>query len=291
MAAEASECSELRDWYRLQTVIGMSPDGIALKGQTPSGVWVGLKVLWHLSTSQTLREVLKEIWVMTHFCHPCILQLRAVHCLSEVSVCLVTDLLDMTLVTLVRSEPLCSSTHIRLIMYQLLEALYCLNTAGVSHTGVSLNSVLLNTNCDVKLTGFQGVTTYGSPIKPCKWVTRRVPCAGETVACEKVDLWAAGVVFLELLNWKEFSKDVCNSDILRIGRNQIGTETEALSLVNSLLCGNISFRQALTHSYFLPLAIDFEPSNDGMIATEDLARLEKEPIQALRRELSLHYAN
>jgi len=285
----AAECAELSDWYRLQTVIGTSPDGVALKAQTLSSVWVGLKVLWHLSTPQALREVLKELWVMTNVGHPCILSLKAVHCLSEESVCVVTDLLDMTLATLISSEPLCSSTCIRLILYQVLDALYCLNKAGVCHTGVSLNSVLLNTNCDVKLTGFQGATAYGSPIEPCEWVTRRLPNTGEVLACEKVDLWAAGVVFLELLNWAEFPKHARNSDILRVGRNKIGTEREALSLLNGLLCGNISFSQALTHPYFLPL--DLEPSKQETAGSGDFARLEKLPLEALQRELQLHYAN
>ena len=289
MAAEGPDCAGLQDWYECKAVLGVATSGIALKAQTASGVLVGLKVLWHLSTPQALREVVREIWVMTHFRYPCILGLRAVHCLTEGSVCLVTDLMDMTLASLVRSETRCSSEHIRLIMYQLIEALHVLNGSRVCHTGISLDSVLLNANCDVKLAGFQGVTTHGSRIEPCEWVSRRPLCEEIAVGSAEVDLMAAGAVFLQLLTWQILPKDLSNSDLLRLGRKQRSIQPDAWALAQSLLIGDIGFSEALSHPYFLPL--DLQPDQVEITGVEELERLESLPLETLQQELSLHYAN
>lgn len=289
MAAEGPDCAGLRDWYECETIIGVATSGVALKAQTTSGVLVGLKVLWHLSTHQALREVLREIWVMTHFRHPCVLGLRAVHCLTEASVCLATDLMDMTLASLVRSETQCSSDHIRVIMYQLIEALHALNESRVCHTGISLDSVLLNANCDVKLTGFQGITIHGSRIEPCEWVSRRPLCEGIAFGSAEVDLRAAGAVFLQLLTWKILPKDLSNCDLLRLGRKHMSIQPEAWALVQSLLAGDIGFYEALTHPYFLPLGL--EPDQVEIAGIEELERLENLPLETLQQELSLHYSN
>lgn len=291
MAENRSDCFELREWYKCQVEIGRSSKGLALKAQVAStGTPVGLKLLWRLDSPSEIKQVLKEIGVMTTFQHPNILTLRAVHCLRPDSICLVTDLMDMSLSSLIQNNSICSTMHIRLIMYQTLDALRCINAAGISHTGISHNSVLINTNCDVKITGFQGVTPHGQSVEPCDSVARRLPHDSYAISSERVDTWASGVLFLQLLTWNILPGCISSEDILRLARQRVGLELTARNLLLSLLEGSIRLEQALNHPYFQPLGLELDNSFTHK-NIEALRRLESLSLEELRRELSLHYTN
>ena len=287
-----------RDYSPL-SVIGLSDHGIALKAvERSSGCEVAIKVLWSVSENVALREVVKEIRVMSGVRHPNLMSLKHVYAVSPTEVHLVTDIMETTLKKLLLGSPRCTPLQTQVILFQVLEGLWCLNSTGVCHSGVSLSSILINANCDVRLTGFQGVAQHGSSLVPCSWVERRLPPEfwhGVDTGSADIDAWEAGIVFAELLTWREVGRNVRPDVVIAAIRRKLSVlsiDELALDLLWSLLRaeGRISLHAALRHRYFDSL--DVTPSQDiEGIGRIDVESVERASSDQLKLELQLQYSN
>ena len=276
------------DQLESPSLIGISRWGLALKAfSCYSKSKVALKLLWNVSAAKDLLEVLKEVTLMTSLQHLCLISLKRLICMGPQTYALITDLMDMSLRDLVLSEKSYSAEHIQLIIYQVVLALRHVNAAGLAHTGVGLNTVLLSATCDVKLWGFQGCTQHGDPLRPCKWVARAL--SPEQVLCptasEKLDVYQTGLLFLSLL----FRQDITELPSLPLLSSFSPLERDfATQLLAPDPSTRTTFQAALSHPYFA--ALDLEPELDSPPPL-NFSRLELLNKEELERELSLALTN
>ena len=268
-------------------LIGLSKRGMALKAF--SSVFkskVAVKLLWGVSSASDLLEMLKEVLIMTSLQHLCLISLKHLACVGPYTYAVVTDLMDMSLKGLLDSGRSYSQEHIQLIIYQVVLALRHVNAAGVAHTAVGLNTVLMNATCDVKLCGFQGCTQHDAPLRECKWVTRVLPPEQCSQATEKLDVYQTGLLFLSLL----LRQDITSPTSLCAYLPSIPALERDLAeqFLAPDPCARITFQAALSHSYFASLDLEPEESTPTPI---NLNRLEKLNEQDLERELALELSN
>lgn len=273
------------DQYTSVSVIGASNAGLIFRAFSPTlDSEVAIKVLFLDGSHQSVVYLLKEVMIMTELRHFNLVGLKRVYRPGENVCVLVTELMESTLDRLLRSPKKASSEHVKVIMYQVLSGLKRLNAAGVCHTGVSPRSILLSSNCDVKLSSFQGCTQHGEVIRPCEWVQQCMPpgaLAGQAIATEAIDVWQAGLVLLSLLIWRDVTVQPATSLVseLRPLLQQAACTVPgpAQSLLSGLLAHDseqrLTLAEALAHPYFDSLELDVEDIESTAV---DLRRTEDE---------------
>ncbi len=67
----------------------------------------------------------------------------------------VLDLMDNDLNTIIKSDTPLTEDHNKYFLYQILRGLKYLHSAKIVHRNLKPRSLLVNLNCDLKITGFE----------------------------------------------------------------------------------------------------------------------------------------
>jgi hypothetical protein len=104
------------------------------------------------------KRILGEIKLLRHFQHENIISVLDILPPPSVSgyrdVYIISELMDTDLYRIIYSRQPLSGDHVQYFMYQILRALKYMHSANVVHGGLRPSNLLLNSNCDLKISDF-----------------------------------------------------------------------------------------------------------------------------------------
>jgi mitogen-activated protein kinase 1/3 len=126
----------------------------------------------------------------------------------------VSELMDTDLHKVIRSPQPLSDQHVQYFLYQLLRGLKYIHTANILHRDLKPSNLLVNENCDLKITDF-GLSrplavAHGADAQAdflTEYVVTRWYRAPEVVLssgayAKAIDVWSSGCILAELINRK-----------------------------------------------------------------------------------------
>jgi len=200
--------------YRVQKFVGCGSYGVvcaALDTQR-QGMCAIKKICNVFKNDTTAKRTLREIKLLLHFDHENVISIRDM--MTSGSDCadlyVVTCLMDTDLHKVIRSPQPLSDQHVQYFLYQLLRGLKYLHSCNVLHRDLKPSNLLVNENCDLKITDFglsRGVNPSDCLDFLTEYVVTRWYRAPEIVLSSEtytkaVDMWSAGCIFAELLGRK-----------------------------------------------------------------------------------------
>lgn len=124
----------------------------------------------------------------------------------------VTTLMDTDLHRVIRSQQPLSDQHVQFFLYQTLRALKYIHSAGVLHRDLKPSNLLVNENCDLRITDFglarsvthgaekgrRGLTEY----VVTRWYRAPELVLGTDTYAKAIDMWSVGCILAEMINRK-----------------------------------------------------------------------------------------
>ena len=185
--------------------------------------------------STTARSVLREVCVLTRLKHPNIVGLERL-IVGESAlmspVYLILELLETDLGSVLKSQQVLSTTQIRFIFIQLIDALTFIHSQGIIHRDIKPRNLLMSANCDVKICDFGLARKQSDTARMTEYVCTRWYRAPEIILDspshdEKVDIFSAGCLLGELVTSRPLFPGADAHDQLRLIFERFGPpETE-----------------------------------------------------------------
>jgi len=199
--------------YRVQKFIGCGSFGVVCSALDPMGEPCAIKKISNVFKNETTaKRTLREIKLLLHFDHENVIGIRDLMCSSHdfSDLYVVTSLMDTDLHKVIRSPQPLSNQHVQYFLYQLLRGLKYLHSCNVLHRDLKPSNLLVNENCDLKITDFglsRGVNPSDCLDFLTEYVVTRWYRAPEIVLSsdkytKAVDMWSVGCIFAELLGRK-----------------------------------------------------------------------------------------
>ncbi|CAE7378266.1 erkA [Symbiodinium sp. CCMP2456] len=169
-----------------------------------------------VETLRNARQELKELRLLRHFHHENILDLRYVFFpgskMTFQHLYSVSELMETDLQAILKSSQSLLDQHCQFFSYQILRGLKFMHSAGVRHQDLKPRVLLVNRNCDLKISGLslaalgleeigEGLPRYDEyPYVANQWY--RAPealchCTGNVYG-PAIDIWGVGVILGEM---------------------------------------------------------------------------------------------
>ncbi|KAL1511938.1 hypothetical protein AB1Y20_005218 [Prymnesium parvum] len=191
------------------------------------------------------KRALRELLLLRHLQH------ENVSCISDAwtspagDLYLVSDVMDSDMHRIISSPQPLSEDHCQWFVYQILRGLKYVHSANVIHRDLKPSNLLLNANCDLKITDFGLARAIdedcGSGGIMTQYVVTRWYRAPEILLFARrytkaVDVWSTGCIFAELLRRRPMYQGRDQLHQLQLILHQMGTPTaEDLSRVDPRL--------------------------------------------------------
>ncbi|KAL1528841.1 hypothetical protein AB1Y20_010164 [Prymnesium parvum] len=200
--------------YRINKFVGCGSYGVVCAAlDTRDQSMCAIKKICNVfKNDTTAKRTLREIKLLLHFDHENVISIRDM--MTSGADCadlyVVTALMDTDLHKVIRSPQPLSDQHVQYFLYQLLRGLKYLHSCNVLHRDLKPSNLLVNENCDLKITDFglsRGVNPSDCLDFLTEYVVTRWYRAPEIVLSsdtytKAVDLWSCGCIFAELLGRK-----------------------------------------------------------------------------------------
>jgi len=206
--------------YTLQKYLGSGSYGVVVSATTPDETPVAIKKIGNVfKNSTTAKRTVREVLLMMHLRHDNVIGIadltaaEAVDGTGATDLYVVTEVMDTDLHKVIRSPQPLSDQHCQYFLYQTLRGLKYVHSANVLHRDLKPSNLLVNENCDLKITDF-GLSRAVGPAHSAaeadyltEYVVTRWYRAPEVVLSsgaysKAIDVWSAGCIFGELLNRK-----------------------------------------------------------------------------------------
>ena len=190
------------------------------------------------------KRTLREMILLRHIQHDNVCGLRYIMLPPpEHDVYLVSEKMDSDMQKIIQSEQPITDDHCRYFIYQMLRGLKYLHSASIAHRDLKPSNVLLNANCDLKITdfGLARAIEEDESSKMTQYVVTRWYRAPEILLLVRryttaVDLWSVGCILAELLRRQPLFPGRSYLHQLQLVIAQVGTPSaEALEDVDPKL--------------------------------------------------------
>mmetsp|Transcript_19047 Transcript_19047/g.44461 ORF Transcript_19047/g.44461 Transcript_19047/m.44461 type:complete len:367 (+) Transcript_19047:105-1205(+) len=200
--------------FRLLEPVSAGPSFLACSAQDHrTGEIVQVKKVEDVALDPTAaRRVLRDVRLLRNLRHENILDLRQVlapspiGCLTDMYV--VTELLEADLGSVLKSSQEITEEHRQFFLYQILRGMKYVHSAGVVHFNLRPWSLLVDSNCDLKISDFTMAhfcENEHAERSPEDRVLQSVRYKAPEVLCltapfgKPCDVWSIGCIFAELL--------------------------------------------------------------------------------------------
>lgn len=211
----ANTLFEIDSRYEHGKVLGMGAYGVVISAKTKKRKCAIKKILdWSGDWVDGLR-ILREVKLMHHFR---LFRHKNLICLNDLmaspvdkpfdDIYVVMDLMDTDMNRIIYSKNKLTDQHYQEWIRATLKGLRFMHTAGVAHRDLKPANLLLNKNCQLKICDYGLARGLGSEVGKdlTEYVVTRWYRAPEIVCgCvynEKIDVWALGCIFGEMLGRK-----------------------------------------------------------------------------------------
>ncbi|CAD8044103.1 unnamed protein product [Paramecium primaurelia] len=202
ISSSSMQTDELKKKYILQKILGYGRYGTVYKGvNLRTKETVAIKELCHSIADQGINvQALREIEILKSVKCEQIVAFKDLAC-GQNKTYIIMEYMEEDLLTALRRDTF-SEQQIKMIMFQVLQGLAYLHNQGIIHRDLKPNNILYR-NLEIKICDL-GMAQNLNKLKP--QTTRiqnhsyRAPevFLGQKY-CSKVDVWSAGVLFIELL--------------------------------------------------------------------------------------------
>mmetsp|Transcript_21191 Transcript_21191/g.50141 ORF Transcript_21191/g.50141 Transcript_21191/m.50141 type:complete len:473 (+) Transcript_21191:238-1656(+) len=239
--------------YRIKKLVGQGAFGCVVSGEKSCGTKVAIKKVANATADKTAaKRLLREIRFLRHLRgHPNVVSVEDIVVRrsspnSKLDVYIVTELMEADLEQIIKSSQALSPEHVRCLIFQLLNGLRHMHSAGIVHRDLKPANLVVDSQCRLKICDL-GLSRHitdplavppGVDAKFTDYVVTRWYRAPELLmGCKsytaKVDMWAAGCILAELINRKPLFVGDNTSDMLVRIAGKIGkpskTEVHELS--------------------------------------------------------------
>ncbi|GAB0492664.1 hypothetical protein MMPV_003932 [Pyropia vietnamensis] len=202
--------------YRVEQVVGQGASGLVVSAiDTQTGAEVAVKRMQRgFDQIPIAVRILRELKFMRLLRgHENIVKIRDLlvpaHPTSYNDIFAVLELMPTDLGHVLRSNAALSDAHVLFFMYQLLQGLHYIHSAGVFHRDIKPSNILLNKECELRICDF-GLARVSWDNEPdmviwTDYVATRWYRAPELIATHvspystAIDIWSVGCIFAELL--------------------------------------------------------------------------------------------
>ena len=224
--------------YTVQKFVGCGSFGVVCSALDAHGTPCAIKKISNVfKNATTAKRTLREIKLLLHFDHDNVIGIADLMCAGrDVSdLYVVTSLMDTDLHKVIRSPQPLSDQHVQYFLYQLLRGLKYIHSANVLHRDLKPSNLLVNENCDLKITDFglsRGVNPSDCLDFLTEYVVTRWYRAPEIVLSsdtytKAVDVWSVGCIFAELLGRKPLFPGADHVAQLQCILDVLGTPAES----------------------------------------------------------------
>ena len=113
---------------------------------------------------------------------------------------IISGLMETDMASILRSPHRLSDEHCQFFLYQILRGLKYVHSAGLVHGSLKPRILLVNSNCDLKISDFWVYRPPEERVCNRWYVAPEVLCSLEAGAA--IDMWALGLIFAEMVTRK-----------------------------------------------------------------------------------------
>lgn len=227
--------SSFNSKYTIVEKIGQGSFGAVYKCiHKKSGIVAAAKKIEMTGDTIFFKRLLREVLLLKYLNYEHIIQLldcflgydkRGPH------IYFVTELMQINLRDLIVSndEPF-THDHVKFYLYQIFLALTYLHLNNIVHRDIKPDNILVNTNNDIRVVDFGWARHINSTYELTKVIANihyRAPevCLRNQIHDSKVDIWAVGCLFYEMLTKNFLFIDKQDTDLLTSMFKKFGTLT------------------------------------------------------------------
>lgn len=258
---------------QLTRQVGRGAYGIVCAAKCENSPGVAIKKITNIFSKEILcRRALREIKLLMHLRGhkniTCLYDMDIVNPMTFNEVYLYEELMECDLHQIIVSRQPLTDLHYQSFVYQILNGLKYIHSAGVLHRDLKPGNLLVNADCDVKICDFGLARGFDDTSQAANAMTEYVATrwyrAPEIMLSyyqytKAIDVWSVGCILAELLGGKPFFKGETPFDQLnRILRVLGSPSEEALEHVGSERAKeylqSLPYAPPIPFDYFFPHA-------------------------------------
>ncbi|KAJ5902216.1 mitogen-activated protein kinase Hog1 [Penicillium taxi] len=160
------------------------------------------KVTKPFGSSVLSKQALREIKLLRYLQHENLVSMSDLFISPAEDLYIVSELMWTNLQRLINGKGAIEDGFSKYFLYQILRGLKYVHSAGIIHRDLKPSSILINDNCDLKISGFGNARLQGPQMTG--YVATRFYRAPEIMLTwqkysAKVDIWSVGCIFAEML--------------------------------------------------------------------------------------------
>uniref|UniRef100_A0A7S0BAS0 Mitogen-activated protein kinase n=1 Tax=Pyrodinium bahamense TaxID=73915 RepID=A0A7S0BAS0_9DINO len=151
---------EVTKRYAILNHIGRGANGIVCHAQdTETGEQVAVKKIDRVFEHMTItRRTLRELRILRHLHHENLMQVKNIFITGKKddfdSIYMVSELMETDMSSVLKSGQPLTEGHFKLFLYQILRGMKYMHSAKVIHRDLKPRNLLVNSNCDLKISDF-----------------------------------------------------------------------------------------------------------------------------------------